>query len=450
MTAQEVRCVAAFAVAAVAMCAVGCGKKGPPMAPFVLIPAPVQTITASRLGYDVFVTLTVPLTNVDASIPVDIGSIEVYGYTGSVAPTPARWAELGDVVATIPVVMPPVVGDGAPTPPAGVLPGGALPGSVVTILDTLEPDELIQGPVAVVDPQRLEFAPLSVPGVALPTVLRRFYVAIPFSRRERPGPPGMQAGLVLTGLPDRPSEVRAEYTSAALSLSWEPSGGLLGFLLDRPLAAEPLPFDVVASPTTVLSQPVDASVPPGPTTYNVYRTMAPDPLALPLALPPAPAPTAAPVPSFGQVPQPTPRNPAPLTTTSTTDDVAFGRPRCYTVRARRGTVMSELSQPTCLTPIDVFPPAAPVEIAAVASEGGISLIWEPSTEIDLGGYLVLRQEAGDATLRQLTDLPISEARYRDTSVQPGTRYTYSVVAVDTQLPLPNTSTQSAPVEETSR
>jgi hypothetical protein len=436
--------VAAFAVAGVAMCAIGCGKKGPPLAPFVLIPGPVQTITTSRLGDDVFVTLTVPLTNVDESIPVDIGRVDVYGYTGSVAPTPARWGELGDLVARIPVVMPPVGGDGVPPSPVGVLPEGALPGSPVTILDTLEPDELVQGPVAVADPQRLEFAPLSVPGATLPTVLRRFYVAIPFSRRERAGPPGTPAGLVLTGLPDRPSEVRAEFTSAALSLAWEPSGGLLGFLLDRPLAAEPLPFDAVASPTTVPIEAVDASVPPGPTTYNVYRTMAPDPRALPLALPPAPAP------SLGQVPQPMSLNPAPLATTSTTDDVAFGRPRCYAVRAQRGAVMSELSQPTCLTPIDVFPPAAPVGIAAVPSEGGISLIWEPSTEIDLGGYLVLRQEAGDATLRQLTDLPISDVRYRDTSVQPGTRYTYSVVAVDTQLPLPNTSTQSAPVEETSR
>jgi hypothetical protein len=446
MMTKVARGVAAIAVVAVAMCAGSCGKKGPPLAPFVLIPAPVETITTSRLGNDVFVTLTVPLTNIDASIPVDIGRIEVYGYTGSVAPTPARWAELGTVVATIPIVMPPVDGDGAPLPPAGIRREGAVPGAAVTILDTLEPDELAQGPVAVVDPRRLEFAPLTVPGAALSTVLRRFYVAIPFSQSERPGPPGMQAGLVLTGLPDRPSEVLAEYASAALSLSWEPSGGLLGFLLDRPLAVEPLPFDVVAPPTTVLSQPADASVPPGPTTYNVYRTMAPDPLALPFA--PASAPARAP--SLGQVPRSTPLNPAPLVTTSTTDDVAFGRPRCYTVRAQRGAVMSGPSQPTCLTPVDVFPPAAPVGIAAVPSEGGISLIWEASTEIDLGGYLVLRQEAGDATLRQLTDLPISAARYRDTSVQPGTRYTYSVVAVDTQLPLPNISTQSAPVEETSR
>jgi hypothetical protein len=440
MTPHETRYVTIVAVV-VALCAAGCGKKGPPMAPFVLIPGPVETITASRAGRDVFVTLTVPSANIDASLPINIGRIEVFGYTGSVAPTPARWAELGSLVATIPVVMPPTGEGDAPTPPGSVTPGAALPGAGVTIVDTLTPDELVQGPVAVVDPRRLEFAPLPVVGVPPPTVLRRFYIAVPFSQRERPGPPGTQAGLVLTRLPDRPSEVRASYAPEALSLTWEPSGGLLGFLLDQPLAAELLPFGAVAPARTALAQPVDASVPPGPTTYNVYRTSAPDPLVLqPLA------PTAA----SAQASVPIPLNPAPLAATAATDDVEFGRPRCYTVRAQRGAVMSAPSPSTCLTPIDVFPPVAPVGLAAVPSEGGISLIWEPSTEIDLGGYLVLRQEAGDATLRQLTDAPIREARYRDTSVQPGTRYTYSVVAVDTQLPLPNISAQSALVEETSR
>jgi hypothetical protein len=441
MTPHGVRVATACAALAVALCAAACGKKGPPLAPFVLIPAPVQTIAASRLGGDVFVTLTVPSENIDASLPVDIARIEVFGYTGRVAPTLARWTELGERVATIPVVTPPMGDDGIPVVPVSVTPGGVRPGAAVTILDSLTPDELVQGPVAVVDPQ---LTPPPVLGVTLPTVLQRFYLAVPFSRRGRPGPPGTQASLVLTRLPDRPPEVRASYTPAGVSLTWEPSGGLLGFLVDRPLAPELLPFDVVVAPAATVSQPVDASVPLGPTSYSVYRVMAPDPLALPLPV------VSVSEDSPQQVAQPTPLTPAPLTTLSTTDDLVFGRPRCYTVRAQRGAVMSEPSPPACLTPIDVFPPAAPVGLAAVPSEGGISLIWEPNAELDLGGYLVLRLEAGDATLRQLTDRPIGETRYRDTSVQPGTRYTYSVVAVDSQLPLPNISAQSALVEETSR
>jgi hypothetical protein len=100
--------------------------------------------------------------------------------------------------------------------------------------------------------------------------------------------------------------------------------------------------------------------------------------------------------------------------------------------------------------VDVFPPAAPTGLAAVPSEGGISLIWEPNAELDLGGYLVLRREPTDATLRQLTPSPIVESRYRDADVKPGARYIYSVVAVDSQLPLPNASPPSEPVEEAAR
>jgi len=431
---------AVVATVLAAMLGVGCGKKGAPLAPFVRIPAAVSTIAASRLGTDVYVTLTVPATNIDTSIPVDISRIDVYGYTGRIAPRPAQWAVLGTVVATIPVVMPPLGPAGAPPPPAVETSEGALPGVPVTIVDALTSDELVQGPLPAVDPRRPELVPLPQPVVTTPTALRRFYIAIPFSQRGRPGVPGMQAELVLTMLPDPPTGVRATYAPTALSLTWEPSGGLIGFLLDRALPPELPPFDTLQPPGPVVPPPVDASVPPGPTTYNVYRELAPDPSLLPAA---------ATLPSW-RVVAPMALNPAPLAATAISDTVEFGRARCYTVRAQRGAVLSEPSPPACVMLIDVFPPAAPAGLAAVPSEGGISLIWEPNAELDLGGYLVLRREAGDATLRLLTEIPIGDARYRDTTVQPGTRYIYSVVAVDTQLPLPNVSAQSELVEETAR
>ena len=438
MTTGVTRPAMVAAALAAAALGVGCGKKGAPVAPFVRIPAAVETIAASRFGNTIYVTLTVPATNIDTSVPVDISRIDVYGYTGRAAPARARWAELGTLVATIPVALPPAGEAGVPSLPADAISEGALPGTSVTILDTLTAEELIQGAVPAVDPRLLEFVPL--PGASMPTVLRRFYLAIPFSRRDRPGPPGMQAELVLTMPPEPPTEVRASYAPAAVSLVWEPSGGLLGFLLDRALPPEPMPFEILQPPGLAVPQPVDVSVPPGPTTYNVYRELASDPLLLPPAA----------TPSSWSVAAPVALNPAPLPSTTITDAVDVGRARCYTVRAQRGGVMSESSPSACVTPVDVFPPAAPAGLAAVPSEGGISLIWEPNADLDLGGYLVLRREAGDATLRQLTVTPIGETRYRDAAVQPGTQYIYSVVAVDTQLPLPNVSAESQPVEETAR
>ena len=113
-------------------------------------------------------------------------------------------------------------------------------------------------------------------------------------------------------------------------------------------------------------------------------------------------------------------------------------------------MLSEPSSRVCVTPSDVFPPGPPVGLATVPSEGAINLIWEPNTESDLGGYLVLRRGPGDATLRQLTSAPIGDARYRDTAVEAGARYSYAVVAVDKQAPQPNASAPSATVDEVAR
>ena len=58
----------------------------------------------------------------------------------------------------------------------------------------------------------------------------------------------------------------------------------------------------------------------------------------------------------------------------------------------------------------MFPPAAPKDLRAVAEEGAVSLVWDPNTEADLGGYLVLRGEvAAGGTLQPLTPQPIKDA-----------------------------------------
>ena len=97
-------------------------------------------------------------------------------------------------------------------------------------------------------------------------------------------------------------------------------------------------------------------------------------------------------------------------------------------------VESEPSPVLCISPTDTFPPKAPTNLAAVASEGAISLIWEANTEPDLAGYVVLRGEAPGATLAPLMTEPIKDTTYRDTTTKAGVRYVYTVVAVDTATP----------------
>jgi len=426
------------AIATLALVAGGCGKKGAPLPPFVRIPAAVETLDAVRFGNQIYVTLTVPAVNIDMSVPVDIARIDVYGYTGVAAPPRARWVEFGALVATIPVSPPPITPPDVPPSAAGLDTASALPGNVVSILDALEGNELVQGPVAAVVPLRPDVS--TMPVVDTPSVLRRFYIAVPFSQRGRPGPPGKQVDFVLGAVPEPPSELRVTYDPTATSLAWEPSGGLLGFLLDRSLPREPLPFDEVEPARTTAPSSSDASAPESPTTYHVYRDAVGDPTARPDQTPP----------SSWRASIPAAINPAPLLETTVRDAVDFGLERCYTVRAQRGGVLSEPSSRVCVTPSDLFPPGPPVGLATVPSEGAINLIWEPNTESDLGGYLVLRRGPGDATLRQLTSAPIGDARYRDTAVESGAQYSYAVVAVDKQAPQPNASAPSATVDEVAR
>jgi hypothetical protein len=82
---------------------------------------------------------------------------------------------------------------------------------------------------------------------------------------------------------------------------------------------------------------------------------------------------------------------------------------------------------------DVFPPAVPTGLQAVASGEGqkpfVDLIWAPVTNADLAGYNVYRREGNGATAKLNSEL-VKSPGYRDSEVTAGTAYFYSVSAVD--------------------
>ena len=424
----------------------GCGKKGPPLAPIVRIPSAVATIQAQRVGSDAFVTLTIPNTNIDRSMPVDIGRVEVYGYTGRRPPPPARWVEFGELVASIPVIPPRtavIPAEAAPADPSK----GALPGTMVTVLDKLSGQKLVQGRVEEAPARGRAPTPVATAAAPEPDVLRRFYTAVAFSARGRPGPPSTNAEFPFIEAPEPPTFIAAPYSETMVALQWAPSGGILGFLFNSALPPEEPPLNellepIVQPPATAAG--TEVTVPTGPVKYNVYRELEPDPFAPPDPTGPLPWMEA----------RPMPVNAAPLDAMTFSDSVEFNRERCYTVRAVRGmppnTVEGDASTPNCFIPVDMFPPAPPVRLVAVADEGGISLIWEPNAEPDVAGYLVLRGEPTDATLQPLTPTPVTEARFRDTHVSAGKKYVYAVVALDSRLPFGNISAESNRVEEAAR
>lgn len=440
--------------------AAGCGKKGPPLAPLQVVPARVDDLTARRLGDDVYLRFTVPSANSDNKRPADVVAVEALAITGE--PVDVNGDSLDarrlmlevKPVARLEVQPPPPPetaeqrerrmkeederrARGEPPPPPPVVPPDPRPrqGEMVTMMERLRPEVLTPyvphlgrkrpppPPRLLIDDREWPMPPVHLE----PAPLRRVYVAVGRSRKGRAGPPSARVGVPLIDLPPTPPAPVLRHTESAIVIEWTPAPG----------TRQP----IVQATGDPESHPVRLLMPGRPPhTFNVYEP-APD-------VPPAGPGAAMPV-------APQPLNVAPLTATVFEDTrLQFGVERCYVVRtvevATNVTVESPASPAACITPTDVFPPAAPKSLAAVGSEGAINLIWEANTDSDLAGYIVLRGEAGGSgPLTALTPAPIKETTYRDTAVVAGTRYVYAIVAVDTATPQ-NVSVESNRVEETAR
>jgi hypothetical protein len=96
----------------------------------------------------------------------------------------------------------------------------------------------------------------------------------------------------------------------------------------------------------------------------------------------------------------------------------------------------ELSSPVRIEASDIFPPAVPTDLAAVATvvqgeaEVAIDLSWQPVADPDLAGYAVYRREGEAAWHRISPALPLVGPAFRDTQVQPGHTYRYAVTSID--------------------
>ena len=400
----------AFGIVLVA--SVSCGKKGPPLAPVLIVPAQVTDLAASRFGDQVIVRFTPPDKNTNNSTPADLARVEVYAL--SVA-NHVDAVDASDVVsegARVGSL------DMVPTPAAE---GREQPSALRRFSETLTADayklwegkkvptkstaSAASGALAADLRQRGivvwigRIGAVGSAGIAVgkqPPQPLRWYAFVPVSARGRRGAAATVA-VPLADAPSAPAPPLAAYTETAIELRW-------------------VGVEKVAG-------------------YNVYERGAGSP----------PAGSQGSMGSTSSIPL----NEAPLREPVFQDKrLEFGKARCYsvtsvaTVATRR--IESPMSDPSCVTPLDTFPPPTPAGLAAVAAPGGVSLIWDAVPAGDLAGYLVLRADAPDGTLQALTPEPIKDTTYRDAAVTPGTRYAYAVVAVDRSN---NRSAPSAKVEE---
>ena len=410
---------------------VACGKRGNPLPPLNIAPEAPQTLTARRLGEDVYLQMKVPSKAAAGTGPFSVDHLDIYAVTlAPGANTPANRDVLKPehVVGKI-LVRPPIDPDETPQPEVET-DTRPQPGDTITFVEKIAAPQLT--PLVIVEPaaKKKKSPPTAAPGAPATAAPGAPPGAAPAAATPAPGPAVLSRVYLVQG-------VAKNGTKGALSAR-----------VRVPLLAAPGParagnsaYDAT-SVTIAWNPPVTATDEVPGVSYNVYRA-------------PVPATSAGAPPNGTPIHVPIPLNDKPLEqAVFSVPGAEPGKEQCFVVRSVATleggtTIESDPSEPICVTPKDTFPPAAPKGLAAVSGAGAINLIWDPNTEPDLFGYVVLRGEAPGDTLQPLTPEPIRETRFRDGTVKPGVRYVYAVIALDKATP-PNRSPQSNRVEETAR
>lgn len=115
-------------------------------------------------------------------------------------------------------------------------------------------------------------------------------------------------------------------------------------------------------------------------------------------------------------------------------DFGFGGRYFYRIRtlAQFGadTVESDSSAAVEVVPRDVFPPAAPTQLIAVAGLERVDLTWDASPAADLAGYHVYRSREPGRGFERLTREPLRAQSFADPGLPAGAAFTYVVTAID--------------------
>ena len=260
----------------------GCGMKGPPQAPIVLVPAAVTDLAVQRLGDEVSIGFTLPTANDDRSEPASLARVEVYAMTTQPRLPPDRTLELEEfleaatLVASLEVAPPPDPADarsdggaeagaapaetGTAETPAEAPPEDAplLQGDPVLFREALTPET--EAPVdpweeerarrleqeaeareeeddAAAEPERPVMVPLMTP--PRPGPLQREYVVVQVSEEGDESEGGERIAVPLAIRPPEPPPApEVAYTEATVDLTWELPPGARE-TVQGPATAEP-------------------------------------------------------------------------------------------------------------------------------------------------------------------------------------------------------------------
>jgi len=401
----------------VAVAAIACGKKGPPLPPLVRLPSAPADFAAELRGATVDLQFTVPAANTDNSRPANVQRVDVYAITTGETLTDAQILKLGTRVASVDVKAPrdpdsAIEEDEPPSDMEAPEGKGLDQGARAHLTETLAAGAL--APAAIPRKGKRQQSdsaaadgPLVPPRLVPPT---RMYMAVGVTTRDRNGPGSKRIAVPLVPPPPSPTSATITYDEKTITVKW-PAVAARTPVQPAPKAEE-LPAKIVGYAAPSIQ-------------YNVYDASDP---ATPVKLTKAP------------VAEPT----------FTDSRMDWGARRCYVMRAVETlndlSIESDAQTPACETLKDTFPPAAPANLQSSPQEGAISLIWDANSEPDLDGYIVFRGPSPES-LESIVSAPVQLTQFRDENLQPGTRYVYVVRAVDKAG---NRSAASNAVEEAAR
>ena len=400
----------------------GCGKRGPPLAPFVRVPALVTELAVRRLGDEVAVGFTLPTRNRDGTAPADLARVDVYAMTTQPRVPPDRTLDLEEfeesatLVASIevrPWQVPATAADPADEVPDDPRPVQGFP---VAISETLVAANLVP-----VDPwadEREEdedeeddtpaIVPLMTP--PLPGPVQREYVVVGVSSKGREAE-AQRIAVPLVMSPSPPPAPVVTYTEDVINITWELPPGVRAAVQ----APSTLPGGLSAGATAAAASPATVSLNPasnsaaGQTAAGPPTTPPTTAPATPQATSPATPPTTAPATPPGASPA------APPTTAPATPPGASPAAPPTTAPATSPTTTP--ATPPVVTPIPPILVSRPI------------VEWPPASRYDL--YEIVESQDEPQTMPQpLNMTPLATLAYADRRVEFGLERCYAARTLD--------------------
>ena len=409
---------------------VACGKKGPPLAPFLLVPSPMSDLLVQRVGDEVLVAFTLPTQNQDGTQPADLERVDIYAMTVQPHLPADRTLDLEEfqkdatLVTSIEVAPPPLPeaeeepSETEEEPPVDVRPRQGFPVSfseaiTAALLVPVDPweeersrrerDEAREKEDA--GPQKPVKVPLMTP--QLPGPLERRYAVVGVSTDEHGSEPALRIAVPLVTPPFAPPAPVVTYDEEVATVAWEPPVGVRESVQLSPTLG--------AGPLTGLAVPVaPGTLPAGAAPGSPAASDVPPPIVPPLDLVP------------GTTPEPV--APSPLAP-GTAPEPVVSLPLAPGVGPAPGTPVAAGAAPATsggLGPTTPAP-AAPPPLPPLASTPIVE--WPPASRYEL--YEVVDATDGAVQMpRPLNLLPLTVTTYPDKRVEFGVERCFAVVTLD--------------------